>query len=108
MFGKSSKGVEICKLVKKLLKICHEWTDPDATGAYGLYGDHLKLRRPVLMREYPDLCDNLLRDIPGGNATIPVPMDTCDLISKEPPSHITILPSLFPYFSFAISSLIFK
>ena len=81
MFGKSSKGLEFCKVVKKLLKICHEWVDPDSFGAYGLYGDELKIRRRVLAREYPELCDNLVL-ILGGNSTDPIAISDCELMSK--------------------------
>ena len=53
MFGKDFKGREVCKVVRKLLKICHGWLDPDKLNSFGDYGDGLKLKKPVLEREFP-------------------------------------------------------
>ena len=54
-----SKRPEICPLVRKLLKICIGWVNPDATEAYGQYGDELKIKKPVLMKSYPKMCSTL-------------------------------------------------
>ena len=75
--GKAFKGREVCKLVRKLLKICHGWLDPHSQGMYGFYGDDLKLKQPVLMREFPRLCNSLKVSL-GGNATHPVAQPDCD------------------------------
>ena len=54
-----SKRPEICNLVRKLLKICQGWVDPHAVGAYGQYGDELKIKKNVLLSMYPKMCDLL-------------------------------------------------
>jgi len=81
MFKKSSKGRQLCQVIKKILKICHEWIDPDSYGAYGMYGDEFKLKKPVLSREYPDLCDNLIHVL-DGNATHPIAFEDCDAMAR--------------------------
>ena len=55
-----SKRPEICSLVRKLLKICQGWVDSHAVGAYGQYGDELKIKKKVLTDIYPTLCDHLM------------------------------------------------
>ena len=55
-----SKRPEICSLVRKLLKICQGWVDTHAVGAYGQYGDELKIKKKVLTDIYPTLCDHLI------------------------------------------------
>jgi len=42
LFAKMSKTSEICKVIKKILKICNEWLDPNSDGAFGLFGDEQK------------------------------------------------------------------
>ena len=60
MFGKRSKGTEVCKLSRKLLKICHGWINEEAIGACSFcHGDEFKIRKNVLDRAYPDLCESL-------------------------------------------------
>ena len=60
MFGKRSKGTEVCKLSRKLLKICHGWINEEAIGACSFcHGDEFKIRKNVLDRAYPDLCEAL-------------------------------------------------
>ena len=60
MFGKRSKGTEVCKLSRKLLKICHGWINEEAIGACSFcHGDEFKIRKNVLERAYPDLCEAL-------------------------------------------------
>lgn len=54
-----SKRPEICNLVRKLLKICQGWVDPHAVGAYGQYGDELKIKKNVLTQMYPEMCEAL-------------------------------------------------
>lgn len=54
-----SKRPEICSIVRKLLKICQGWVDTHAVGAYGQYGDELKIKKNVLTDMYPDMCDRL-------------------------------------------------
>ena len=54
-----SKRPEICNLARKLLKICQGWVDPHAVGAYGQYGDELKIKKNVLLSMYPKICDLL-------------------------------------------------
>ena len=49
-----SKRDEICLVIQKLFKICHEWMDP-------VLGDELKIKKNVLLRKYPTLCDDLVR-----------------------------------------------
>lgn len=61
-----SKRPEICSLVRKLLKICQGWVDPYAVGAYGQYGDELKIKKNVLIDSYPEMCD-LLTGVFGSN-----------------------------------------
>ena len=60
MFGRRARGDELCKLSRKLLKICHEWMndDPNCKPPYCI-GDALKIRRQVLEREYPTICAQL-------------------------------------------------
>ena len=48
LFGKRP---EVCDLVRKLLKICTEWINPDALNAYGSYADEFKVRQSVV--NYP-------------------------------------------------------
>ena len=48
-----SKRDEICLVIQKLFKICHEWTDT-------VVGDELKIKKNVLLRKYPTLCDDLV------------------------------------------------
>ena len=55
-----SKRPEICSLVLKLLKICQGWVDSHAVGAYGQYGDELKIKKKVLTDMYPTVCTHLL------------------------------------------------
>ena len=55
-----SKRPEICSLVRKLLKICQGWVDSHAVGAYGQYGDELKIKKKVLTDMYPTICTHLL------------------------------------------------
>lgn len=81
MFGKREHQAAFCKVVRKLLKICHGWVDPsgvEADGVYGLYGDELKIRKNVLLRKFPRICDRLLAVLPGGDATRPVPFPPSD------------------------------
>ena len=60
MFGRRARGDELCKLSRKLLKICHEWINDDPNCAYPYcVTDQLKIRRPVLEREYPTICAQL-------------------------------------------------
>ncbi len=40
----------------KLSKICSGWLDPEAIGDFGQYPDELKIKRSVLLEEFPDLC----------------------------------------------------
>jgi len=54
-----AKRPEICNLVRKLLKICQGWVDPHAVGAYGQYGDELKIKKNVLLSAYPNMCKHL-------------------------------------------------
>ena len=54
-----SKRSEICPLVRKLLKICTGYVDPNARVEYGQYGDELKIKKNVLVKAYPRLCDTL-------------------------------------------------
>lgn len=54
-----SKRPEICPLIRKLLKICTGWVNPEATEAYGQYGDELKIKKKVLLKTYPKLCNTL-------------------------------------------------
>jgi hypothetical protein len=39
-------------IVAKLFKICREYVDP-------VLGDELKIKRNVLLRRYPTLCDDI-------------------------------------------------
>jgi hypothetical protein len=48
-----SKRDEICLVIQKLFKICHEWTD-------AVVGDELKIKKNVLLRKYPTLCEDLV------------------------------------------------
>ena len=60
MFGRRARGDELCKLSRKLLKICHEWINEGTKGKTRFYfGDELKIRKQVLDREHPNLCDQL-------------------------------------------------
>ena len=60
MFGRRAKGDEVCKLSRKLLKICHGWIDLQSKGQCSFcHGDELKIRKRVLEREYPTLCEQL-------------------------------------------------
>lgn len=56
LFGKRE---EVCPLVEKLLKICTGWLDPHAINAYGQYTDELKIKKNVLLSEFPHLCEEL-------------------------------------------------
>ena len=60
MFGRRARGDEVCKLSRKLLRICHGWINTETIGVCSFcYGDELKIRRQVLEREYPSLCEEL-------------------------------------------------
>ena len=60
MFGKRARGDELCKLSRKLLKVCHGWIDIATIGACPFcHGDELKIRKQVLEREYPAICEKL-------------------------------------------------
>ena len=60
MFGKRARGDELCKLSRKLLKICHGWINIDTINACPFcHGDEFKIRKQVLEREYPSLCQKL-------------------------------------------------
>ena len=48
------KRPEVAKLVTKLLKICTGFVNPNA-----LYQDELKIKKNVLLAEYPRICENL-------------------------------------------------
>lgn len=76
-----SKRPEICSLVRKLLKICQGWVDPHAVGAYGQYGDELKIKKNVLTNMYPEMCDRLT-DIFGIEAEKTANL-SCDAIRRE-------------------------
>ena len=76
-----SKRPEICSLLVKLLKICQGWVDPHAVGAYGQYGDELKIKKNVLTSMYPDMCDKLTA-IFGDNATATANL-TCPELRRE-------------------------
>lgn len=54
-----SKQKEICPMVRKLIKICTGWLDPLAISEYGQYPDELKIKKNVLVGEFPTLCENL-------------------------------------------------
>ena len=61
MFGRRSKGTEVCKLSRKLLRICHGWVDEEAKGQCSFcHGDEFKIRKNVLEREYPNICESLI------------------------------------------------
>ena len=61
MFGRRSKGTEVCKLSQKLLRICHGWVDEEAKGQCSFcHGDEFKIRKNVLEREYPNICETLI------------------------------------------------
>ena len=61
MFGKRSKGTEVCKLSRKLLRICHGWVDEEAKGQCSFcHGDEFKIRKSVLEREYPNICESII------------------------------------------------
>ena len=60
MFGKRSRGTEVCKLGRKLLKICHGWIDKESIGACSFcHGDELNIRKNVLEEEFPSICETL-------------------------------------------------
>ena len=61
MFGRRSKGTEVCKLSQKLLRICHGWVDEEAKGQCSFcHGDEFKIRKNVLEREYPNICESII------------------------------------------------
>lgn len=82
-----SKRPEICSIVRKLLKICQGWVDTQAVGAYGQYGDELKIKKNVLTDMYPDMCDHLTSIFgtdPDVNYTCP---ETRRLLNNAPASR---------------------
>ena len=61
MFGRRARGDELCKLSRKILRICHQWTNDETKGACSFcHGDELKIRKNVLEREYPTICEQLI------------------------------------------------
>ena len=68
MFGKRSKGLEVCKLSRKLLRICHGWVDEEAKGQCPFcHGDEFKIRKNVLEREYPNICESIINILGESN-----------------------------------------
>ena len=76
-----SKRPEICNLVRKLLKICQGWVDPHAVGAYGQYGDELKIKKNVLLSAYPNMCKHLC-EVFGFDAMVSANL-TCNDIRRN-------------------------
>jgi len=48
------KRDEVCLIVEKILKICHMWADDKSVG------DELKIKKNVLLKKYPTICDSLV------------------------------------------------
>jgi hypothetical protein len=78
----------VCELVRKLLKICTGWLDPNAIGAYGQYPDEYKIKKGVLLKEFPTLCDNLV-----GLAL----NNSCAEIRREVTSNSALHDDLYSY-----------
>ena len=76
-----AKRPEICNLVRKLLKICQGWVDPHAVGAYGQYGDELKIKKNVLLSAYPNMCKHLC-EVFGFDAMVSANL-TCNDIRRN-------------------------
>ena len=78
-----SKRSEICPLVKKLLKICTGYVDPNARVIYGQYGDELKIKKNVLVKAYPKLCDTLNSIFGSDLDPLTIPNMTCEDFRKR-------------------------
>jgi hypothetical protein len=93
-----SKRPEICSLVRKLLKICQGWVDPHAVGAYGQYGDELKIKKDVLLSMYPKVCD-ILCGIFGYDSEVSEAISCADLRKSVTTAEnsVEVLEMLFKY-----------
>ena len=78
-----SKRSEICPLVRKLLKICTGYVDPNARVIYGQYGDELKIKKNVLVKAYPKLCDTLNSIFGSDLDPLTIPNMTCEDFRKK-------------------------
>ena len=63
------------------LEIYQGWVDSHAVGAYGQYGDELKIKKKVLTDMYPTMCTHLL-EIFGSNHTN-TPNITCPDMMRD-------------------------